>query len=274
MDPPLISCIVPVFNGERYLGEALDSILAQTYRPLEIIVADDGSTDGTAAVVATYDDRVRYLWQTNAGPAAARNLGLRVVQGEFVAFLDADDLWHQEKLARQMARFEARPDLEMVVTQARNFWVPELREFGARHGYQLGFREALEGLSLCTLLVRKSVFGTVGDFNAEFSTGEDTDWFFRTFEHGAVLESLPDVLMYRRLHSGNITWHLLSSRARLRDLRLRLAKARLDRRRSGAVLATRSCGLSALEGWRQYHKRPDGPGPAGLRPASPSDDAP
>ena len=97
MDQPLISCIVPVFNGERYLGEALDSILAQTYRPLEIIVSDDGSTDGTAAVVASYGECVKYLWQVNAGEAAARNLGSSAAGGHFLAFLDADDLWHPEK---------------------------------------------------------------------------------------------------------------------------------------------------------------------------------
>ena len=76
MEQPLISCIVPVFNGERYLREALDSILAQTYRPLEIIVADDGSGDGTAGVVATFGDQVRYIRQPNQGPSSARNLGM------------------------------------------------------------------------------------------------------------------------------------------------------------------------------------------------------
>jgi len=96
----LISCIVPVFNGERYVSEALDSILAQTYRPLEIIVADDGSIDGTAAVVASYGEQVIYLRQANAEPAA-RNLGLSAARGEFVAFLDAVDLWHPEKLAHE-----------------------------------------------------------------------------------------------------------------------------------------------------------------------------
>ena len=123
----LISCIVAVYNGERYLGEAIDSILAQTYRPSEIIIVDDGSTDGTAAVVARYGQQVRYVWQPNSGPAAARNLGLDVMQGEFVAFLDADDLWHPEKLAQQMARFRARPELDYCVAHAQNFWVPELQ---------------------------------------------------------------------------------------------------------------------------------------------------
>jgi glycosyltransferase involved in cell wall biosynthesis len=109
MNSPVISCIVPVFNAERYLRETLDSVMGQTYRPLEIIVADDGSTDATASVVAAYGDRVRYLLQPNGGPAAARNLGLRAVSGEFVAFIDQDDLWNPEKLARQMARFQAHP---------------------------------------------------------------------------------------------------------------------------------------------------------------------
>src|SRR5215469_8348389 len=103
MKSPLVSCIVPVFNGEQYLAEALDSILTQTYRPLEIIVADDGSTDGTAAVVARYGNRVRYLFQPNAGTAAACNLGIKAAQGDFIGFLAADDLWHPEKLARQLA---------------------------------------------------------------------------------------------------------------------------------------------------------------------------
>jgi glycosyltransferase involved in cell wall biosynthesis len=247
MNPPLISCIVPVYNGERYLGEALESILAQTYRPLEIIVADDGSTDGTAAVAATYGDQVRYLRQENAGPAAARNLGLGAVQGEFVAFLDADDLWHPEKLARQMARFEARRDLDMCVTQAQNFWIPELRDFGARHRDHPGLGETLEGYSVCTLLVRRSLFDTVGDFNPEFSVAEDTDWFLRAFEHGAVMESLPDVLMYRRWHTANVSWRAFASYENLRDVRLQLVKARLDRRRRADMMAARKCELSASD---------------------------
>ncbi|MGB7951879.1 MAG: glycosyltransferase family A protein, partial [Candidatus Binatia bacterium] len=94
MNPPLISCIVPVFNSEKYLGEALDSIFAQSYRPLEVIIVDDGSTDGTSAVAAGYQDRVRLLKQSNQGPGATRNYGVRASQGGFVAFLDPDDLWH------------------------------------------------------------------------------------------------------------------------------------------------------------------------------------
>jgi len=273
MNRPLISCIVPVFNGERYLGEALDSILAQTYRPLEIIVADDGSTDGTAVVVATYGDQVRYLWQTNAGPAAARNLGLRAVQGEFVAFLDADDLWHQEKLARQMARFEARAELDMCFTKAQNFWIPKLREFGARHRNHPALGETVCPRSLCTLVARRSLIDTVGDFNPKFSVGEDTDWFLRTLEQGAVMEFLPDVLMYRRWHRGNLSWRAFASDAQMRDVRLQLAKARLDRRRRAGMLAARPRECSAPETWREDHTMPDEPGPVSGRRGPSAEDA-
>jgi glycosyltransferase involved in cell wall biosynthesis len=240
MKPPLISCIVPVFNGERYLREALDSIRAQTYRRLEIIVADDGSTDGTAAVVAGFGEHVRYLTQPNAGPAAARNLGLRAAQGDFVAFLDADDLWHPEKLARQMARFQARLDLDLCVTHVQNFWVAELA--GEASGYRGHPRlaPAIPGYVCQALLTRRTLFDMVGAFNTGLPAGEDTDWFLHAAEHGAVMEILPEVLVYRRLHQTNISWGLTRVNSRERDVLLQVLKASLDRRRprrDGSVAA-------------------------------------
>ena len=104
---PLISCIIPVYNGQRFLAESLDSIFAQTYRPLEVIVCDDGSTDGTAHVAAEYPQPLVYIHQPNQGSPRARNCGIRAAKGDFLAFLDADDLWRSEKLTRQMARFQA-----------------------------------------------------------------------------------------------------------------------------------------------------------------------
>ena len=228
MTAPLISCIVPVFNGERYVREALDSIRARTYRPLEIIVADDGSTDGTPAVVRGYREPVRYLFQLNAGPAAARNLGLREAQGEFVAFLDADDLWHPEKLTRQMARFQARPDLDLCVAHVQNFWVPELIEEAARYRGHPRLTNAVPGYTTSTLLTRQVLFDTVGQFDWALQHGDSTEWFLRAVEHGAVMELLADVLLYRRLHHGNRTRHLGSN---CRDSYLRIVKAYLDRRR-------------------------------------------
>jgi glycosyltransferase involved in cell wall biosynthesis len=224
---PLISCIVPVYNGERYLAEALDSILGQSHCSLQVIVVDDGSTDGTARVAASYGERLEYRWQPNAGVATARNLGLSLARGEFVAFLDADDLWHPDKLRRQQARFQVRPELEMCLTHAQNFWVPELADEGLSLQYHPR-TQAVPGYSTITLLARRRLFDAVGSFNTALQRGENLDWFVRAAEYGAVVEVLDDVLVYRRVHSTN------SIRRRAAESRreyLAIVKASLDRRR-------------------------------------------
>jgi glycosyltransferase involved in cell wall biosynthesis len=232
MDVPLISCIVPVFNGERYLGETLDSILAQTYRPIEVIVVDDGSTDSTRGVVSSYGDRVRYFWQPNAGPPYARNTGLNSAQGEFVAFLDADDLWHPEKLARQMARFEARPELDLCVTHLQRFWIPQLKKERKRFQNHR-FAEVLPGYVTQTLLARRSLFDSVGNFNTSRRVGDPLDWFLRASEQGAIIELLSDLLVYQRMHENNLSVELGTRRmtASMQNAILDVVKASLDRRR-------------------------------------------
>jgi glycosyltransferase involved in cell wall biosynthesis len=227
VEQPLISCIVPVFNGERYLREALDSILAQTYPRLEIVVADDGSADGTASVVATFGDQVRYIRQANQGPSSARNLGISLATGAFITFLDADDLWHPQKLERQIDRFNARPELDYCVTHVQNFWIPELKNEAEKyHDHRI--TRPIPGYVTQTLFVRRSLFDTVGLFNPDLPHGDSTDWFLRATDYGAVMELLPEVLVYRRLHPTN------RSRVRAatsREAYLRLLKLSLDRRR-------------------------------------------
>jgi glycosyl transferase family 2 len=225
---PLVTCIVPVFNGERYLGEALDSILGQTHRAIEIIVVDDGSSDGSAALVARYGDRVRYLYQDNAGPAAAMNRGVQERNGEYVGFLAADDLWVPDKLARQLERFRARPELDLSVAHILNFWIPELAE-EARRFAQNRLARPIPGYSAITLLARSRVFEQVGLFRPELQHGNDLDWFLRAGEAGAVLELMPDVLALRRLHHSNRSRHLADNS---RDTFLGIIKGSLDRRRA------------------------------------------
>ena len=227
MTQPVISCIIGVYNGERYIGEALDSILAQTYRPLEILVADDGSTDSTSAIVTSYGPKVRYFWQPNAGPGAARNLGLSKAQGEFIAFLDADDLWHPEKLERQLARFQERPELEICLTHVQNFWIPELQEDESQfRDHRLS--KPLPGYVTQALLARRMVFEKLGYFNATWRHIHDSEWFLRGVEQGVVTELLPDVLVFRRLHHTNRSRHLAAAS---RDEYCQLVKFALDRRR-------------------------------------------
>jgi glycosyltransferase involved in cell wall biosynthesis len=227
MNDGLISCIIPVFNGERYLAEAVESILKQSYRPTEIIVVDDGSTDGTVAIVHRYKEKVRYLKQENLGPAVARNLGLNAARGSFIAFLDADDLWNLEKLQRQMDRFQSRPELVCSVGHVQNFWISEL------HGEEEKFRDhriskPLAGYVCGTLLARRAAFDKVGPFNPALPHGDSTDWFLRAREKNIITELLPDILLYRRLHQTNRIRTMGSSS---RTEFLRIVKSIIDRRR-------------------------------------------
>jgi glycosyltransferase involved in cell wall biosynthesis len=219
--------VIPVWNGERYLGEALESVLGQSYGPVEVIVADDGSTDGTRDVVSRYRPRVRYLHQANAGHAAARNLGLAAARGAFVAFLDADDLWHAEKLERQMGRFAQRPELGISVTHVRNFWSPDAAP-PAGGSVDPRLTEGVPGYRSVTLLARRRVFESVGPFDPGLRHGNDTAWFLRAAELGTAMELLPDVLVFRRLHAGNRSRRFAESSQREY---LRILKASLDRRR-------------------------------------------
>jgi len=236
---PLISCTVPVFNGEQYLGETLDSVLNQSYSPVEIIVIDDGSTDGTFDVVRKYGSQLTYVRQENSGAPSARNRGLAAAKGEFVSFLDADDLWHPDKLMRQMKCFRDRPELDVCITHLQNFWIPELDEERRNfEGHRLA--DVLPGWVTQTLLTRRAFFDKIGWFNPSLRLGDGTDWFLRITESGAVVEILPDALTYRRIHHENMSMELgtRAMTSAMRDAQLRAIKASLDRRRQTAGTVT------------------------------------
>lgn len=222
----LVSCVVPVFNGERYLAEALDSIIAQGDQNLEILVVDDGSTDGTANVVAGYGNTVIYIHQSNAGPAVARNTGIKAANGEFIAFLDADDTWVADKLERQLVRFDARPELGICAAHNQNFWEPELKEEEQRLRAQ-GAGEPQPGV-FPSMLIRHSVFDTVGLLNPDLKHRDSMEWLGRAQEAGIVMETMPDVLLNRRLHLTNIS---REEEAADPAEMLRALKERLDRKR-------------------------------------------
>ena len=203
MSLPLISVVIPAHNAARYLPEALQSVIAQTYRPIEIILVDDGSVDNTVSVASEFPG-VKIISQENSGPAAARNRGVAEAKGPLIAFQDADDVWDVKKLSRQAARFEQRPDLELCTCQILNFWTPDKEEEAAHYNDpRLG--QVYSGFVMQTLLVRRSAFDRIGLLRTEFRTGEDSDWFMRAKDLGATMEIVPEVLVYRRLHPANLT---------------------------------------------------------------------
>ena len=222
----LVSCIVPVFNGERYLTEALNSIFDQDHQPLEVIVVDDGSTDGTADVVSQYKNKVTYLHQENAGPSVARNTGIKASNGKFIGFLDADDLWVQGKLKRQMACFDAEPELGICTSHNQNFWMPELADEETKMRAE-GAGDPQPG-TFPSMLVRRSVFDDVGMLNPTLKHRDAMEWLSRAKDAGVPTKTLPEVFVRRRLHLTNIS---REEEAADPDEVLRALKARLDRQR-------------------------------------------
>lgn len=198
-EPPLVSVITPVFNCERYLADALESVLGQSYRPIELIVVDDGSTDGSAEVVRRYADRTRYVYQANSGSGAARNAGVDLASGTYLAFIDADDLWTQDKLRRQMDAVEADGSLDIVFGHVEQFVSPELPDtLRSSLRYTPG---KMPGRLPGTMVVRRDAFFRVGYFG--LAIGEAVDWTLRATERRLRSTMLPDVLLKRRLHASN-----------------------------------------------------------------------
>lgn len=198
-----VSVVIPTYNYGRFIAEAIESALAQTYTIAEIIVVDDGSTDETEDVVRRFGEKVRYIKQQNAGVCAARNIGVESSTGDFIAFLDADDIWLSNKIEKQVAKFAE--DMEFGLVHCG------MREFDNATGVTI--RQHLEGgegwvaddLLLWekpvvigpggSLLVRRDVINAVGGFDTDINVGEDWDFCYRVARHykvGFVRETLVD----------------------------------------------------------------------------------
>jgi len=225
----LVSVVIPIYNRECYIVEAIESVLVQDYAPLELIVVDDGSTDGTAATVGRIDAGIRYVYQENRGIAGARNAGVALATGAFLSFLDSDDAWLPDKLTRQMAVFAAHPETDVVFGHAEQFYSPEIepefwRQFRSRPGI-------LPAPLPSAMLIRRPAFDRVGLFDPRFSIGVDMDWQARLTEQNLRAVMLPDVVFRRRLHRSNFN----VVHAGEQSERLHVLKAVLDRRRRPAT---------------------------------------
>lgn len=223
---PLISCIVPVHNGEAFLADALHSIVTQSDVRLEVIVVDDGSTDDSARI-ATDFPAVRLFRQAQAGVAAARNAGLSMATGDFIAFLDADDVWLPGKLTAQYRALRENPQADYCLTLVRHISMAGMAASPLEEAPRLG------RLMQC-LMARRSVFQTVGPFDSGTQTRADQDWFLRAEERGLTSMVVNEVYTLRRLHGDN---HSLRQADHVMDDFLTIAKRNLDRkRRQGMAL--------------------------------------
>lgn len=200
---PLVSCIIPVFNGERFVAAAVDSALEQTYAPIEIIVVNDGSTDETKAVLGGYGERITVIDQANAGVNAARARGIEASSGSFLAFLDADDLWLSEKTEIQIERLAANPGAGICTCMIENFWERELADEAARlRGTKFdGPRMA----SMQGMMLSRMAFDRIGGLSTDIAHYDEIDIMLRAKAEGVAIEHVGRVLVRRRIHENNIS---------------------------------------------------------------------
>jgi len=203
----IISVVIPVFNGEHFIASAIESVLAQTYKNVEIIVVNDGSTDGTEEILKGYQDKITLLFQKNAGQSSARNYGIKKAKGQFIALLDADDLFVSNKLVKQMDLI-SKNNLEICCSEfetidendafIRNVSVPALDMNQALDKF-------LEGNFICTstMIFKKDLFEKLEGFDVNLQGAEDGDLWFRMLTTGARLGCVRENLLKYRLHSGN-----------------------------------------------------------------------
>jgi glycosyltransferase involved in cell wall biosynthesis len=202
------SVIIPAYNAEKYIAEAIDSVLAQSHTDVECIVVDDGSTDRTAEIVGGYGDRVRYIHQQNADRSAARNNGIAHATGEYISFLDADDLLLQGKLKEQVAFLEAHAEYDVVYSRVKYF-----RENGKRNYYTV--RRATPSGDIAPLLVyanfitmnsplfRRSAAERVAGFDLTYSRYEDWDFLLRLLLTGSRFGFMDATHALCRMHGDN-----------------------------------------------------------------------
>jgi len=220
-----ISVLIPVYNGARYLAEAINSVLAQTYHCHEVILVDDGSTDGSARIAKSFGSVIQYYHKPNGGTASAFNHGIKRAHGDYFAFLGADDLWTENKNEIQITGFRDNPDADIVTGHVKQFYSPEMNE---TEKSKIRCTDALvPGHVIPAMLIRREAFFRVGLFETQWAVGAEMSWYIRAMEKGPKMVILPELVLLRRLHKQNkgITQRNLINQ------RVQILKAALDRQR-------------------------------------------
>lgn len=215
---PLVSIIVPAYNCAHFLPEALDSILAQQYPNIEVIVVDDGSSDGSAEIAEAYGSPVKVIRQKNQGPAAARNRGVRESRGEYLAFLDGDDVWLPGKLLAQLEYFASHKEVGIVYGNFKRWRMNEAGDYPPKEAFitseQNGgivdresgwiYHQLLLDSIICiiTAVIPRSLFETLGGFDESLRVGEDYDFWLRASRLVQAHKLARDVALYRTNNSS------------------------------------------------------------------------
>jgi glycosyltransferase involved in cell wall biosynthesis len=222
---PLVSVVMIVHNGEKYIREALESIFNQTYTNIEVIVIDDGSTDRTKQEIELTCKKIRYIFQEKSGIAVAMNRGVAESQGVFLSFLDSDDIWETTKMEKQVVYMQNNPDIFACFGYVKQFFSPELTKELTKSFYCPP--DPVPGYHSGTMLIRKSEFLRIGLFDTKWQKGIFSDWFMRAKEKNISMHLFEDVFLYRRIHLKN---HGITQRESYRDY-VKMLKDSLDRRR-------------------------------------------
>ncbi len=223
----LVSVIIPVYNGARFIAQAIESVQNQNHTNLEIIIVDDGSTDNTKEIVTSFGT-VQYLYQNNKGVASARNLAIQKAKGDYITFLDSDDLLLENKISLQLICLQQNLTIDVCMCHQENFIQEEYAHLKDEHEHFLNY----EKISLMTMFVRRGVFEKVGLFNVEYKHSSDFEWITRAKDLSCKVEIIPDILQKRRLHDKNISVKALKDND---VLRFKILKESLQRRRNKSI---------------------------------------
>ncbi len=214
-----VSVVIPTYNREKTIVRSIQSVLDQTYTNLELLVIDDGSTDGTADIVKSIkDDRIKYiLLNENKGPANARNLGVQMAEGAWIAFQDSDDCWHDDKLEIQMNYAKEHPEYSMIyciynaiVYDGEQFQVPPKPWPEVMEGYMMNSLLEGNGIGAPTMLIKKTAFVEAGGFDTSYNCFEDWEFvlrFSKRFQIGFVKKALIDCYISNSGVSSNVEAH-------------------------------------------------------------------
>ncbi|MEZ2303521.1 MAG: glycosyltransferase family 2 protein [Microcoleus sp.] len=207
---PRVSVIIPAYNGDRYIVQAVESVISQTYTSWEIIIVDDGSTDDTRQVLQPYLDRIRYVYQQNQGVAAARNCGIREAQGQFIAFLDQDDFLLSDKLAAQVALFDAQPSLGIVnsgwrIVQEQGESIFDIKPWENLPELDLKTWVVYMPLLPSAMMFSRQWLDRVGGFDSQYDSVDDADLILRLALSGCEAAWLPQVTVCYRQHGQNVS---------------------------------------------------------------------